>query len=382
MPSIYTKTNPFLATIKERYPLCKPGSSKYTHHVVLDLKGSEIAHEVGDSIAIFPEHDPILVQRTLKALGMTGAEIILDKHTGESVSLQIFLTKLANITDINRKLLQETALRQNNPKKKEHLQFLIGEENKDALKEYLSKRELWDFLEENNEVVFTPEEISLLIQPMLPRFYSIASSMEAVGEEVHLTVSYVKYTSHNQLRLGVCSHYLCDLAPLNQAVIPVYIQSHRGFTLPTNSSSALIMIGPGTGIAPYRGFMQERMVKGATGKNWLFFGECNRAYDYFYEEFWEKLKAEGKLNIDLAFSRDQEHKIYVQHRMLEQSEKLFQWLEAGAYLFVCGDAHRMAKDVDAVLHQIIQEQGRMDEQAVKAYVKRLRAEKRYLRDVY
>ncbi len=250
------------------------------------------------------------------------------------------------------------------------------------MKEYQKNHELWDALLDNPEVRFTPEEICHLIQPMLPRFYSIASSMKVVGEEVHLTVSYVKYMSNGQQRLGVCSHYLCDMAPMNLATIPVYLQPHHGFTLPADPKADLIMIGPGTGVAPYRAFMQERMAMGASGKHWLFFGEWNRSYDFFYEDYWTELQAQGKLRVDLAFSRDQEHKIYVQHRMLEQAQDFFQWLEKGAYVFVCGDAHRMAKDVDAVLHRIIQEQGNTDEQGAKSYVKALRSQKRYLRDVY
>ncbi len=378
----YNKTNPFLASIKNRYRLSKQGSDKFTHHVALDLSGSDITYRVGDSIAIFPVHDSLLVQRTLNAFHATGTEVVTDKHTGELIPLRTYLTKKGNITDINRKLFTEVAQRQTNKGKKAHLEFLLAEENKDALKEFMKNRELWDFLHDNAEVHFAVEELPHFLQPMLPRFYSIASSMKAVGHEVDLTVSYVKYTTNNHIRLGVCSHFLCDLMPLHQPVVPVYIQPHHGFTLPEDPAANIIMIGPGTGIAPYRAFMQERLVLNFTGHNWLFFGEWNREYDYFYEDFWADLQKQKKIRVDLAFSRDQGHKIYVQHRMLEQAEDLFKWLEKGAYIFVCGDAHRMAKDVETTLHRIIQEQGKMDELAARAYVKRLRAEKRYLRDVY
>ena len=378
----YNKNHPFPASIKERYSLCKPGSQKNTHHVSLDLSHSGLTYNVGDSIAIYPTHDPLLVKRTIHALRLPENERIFDKHSGQEFSLQEYLAKKSNITDINRKIIAETAVRQTNPQKKEHLEFLIAEGNKDVLKEYQKNRELWDFLNENQEVRFEAHELPNFIQPMIPRFYSIASSMSVEGEKVDLTVSYVKYISNGHLRLGVCSHYLCDMAPLHQPVVPVYVQPSHGFTLVEEPATDIIMIGPGTGIAPYRGFMQERISRGAKGKNWLFFGEWNRPYDYFYEDFWTELQEKGQLKVDLAFSRDQQHKIYVQHRMLEKAAEFFHWLEKGACVYVCGDAHRMAKDVDAALHQIIQEQGNMDEQAAKNYVKKLRADKRYRRDVY
>lgn len=380
--SVYNKSHPFLSSIKERYSLCKGGSEKHTHHVVLDLSGSGITYQVGDSIAVFSTYDPDLVERTLKALRLTGEERVKDKHADIYYPLREFLTAKANITEVSKRFVAELAKRQFNPQKKEHLLYLLEDQNKDALKEFMKNREVWDLMLEHEEVSFEAEEIASLLMPMLPRFYSIASSMKAVGEEVHLTVSYVKYNSNGQQRLGVCSHYLCDLAPLRQAVVPIYIQPHHGFTLPENSDADLIMVGPGTGVAPYRGFMQERIAQGAKGRHWLFFGEWNRDTNYFYEDFWEHLKAEGKLKIDLAFSRDQPHKVYVQHRMLEKANELFNMLENGAYFFVCGDAHRMAKDVDAALHRIVQEQGGCDEAAAKEYVKNLRHQKRYLKDVY
>jgi sulfite reductase (NADPH) flavoprotein alpha-component len=172
------------------------------------------------------------------------------------------------------------------------------------------------------------------------------------------------------------------LAPLKEAVVPIYIQPSHGFTLPEDPRTPIIMIGPGTGIAPFRAFMQERMTSQSEGKNWLFFGEWNRAYDYFYEDEWASWEALGGLKMDLAFSRDQEHKVYVQHRMLEQAKELYSWLNNGAVIYVCGDAHRMAKDVDATLLRIVQEQGNMDEAGAKAYMKQLKSAKRYLRDVY
>ncbi len=378
----YSKANPFLATIKERYSLCRTGSKKNTQHIVLDLKGSGISYQVGDSIGVFPVNDPALISRTLQAMKATGAEKVTNRHTGEQVLLYDLLEKKVDVTDVTRKLLSELAQRQSNPQKKEKLESLIAEGNRDALKDFQAHHEVWDTLLEHHEVIFTPQEICNLLLPLLPRFYSIASSMNAVGEEVHLTVALLAYEANGHARRGVCTHYLCALAPMDQPVVPIYIQPHHGFTVPTDPSASLIMIGPGTGIAPFRAFMQERIQRQDPGRNWLFFGEWTGSHEFFYEEYWRALEQSGKLRLDLAFSRDQDYKIYVQHRMLEHGEELFQWLESGSYIFVCGDAHRMAKDVEAALHKIVQEHGKMDEASAKEYVKRLRADKRYVRDVY
>lgn len=377
----FSKTNPFHSSIKERYSLSKPGTRKHTCHITLDLKGSGLTYNVGDSIGIYPRHDPKIVEKTLQALKATGDEVIADKQ-GNSFNLREFLTHKANISDISRKMISEIAQRQPNLQKKERLEWLLAEGNKDALKAYQESHEVWDCLKENQEVEFTPQELCLLLMPLLPRLYSISSSQKEVGEEVHLTVAYLRYNTNEQERLGVCTHYLCNLAPMQKPIVPVYVQPSHGFTLPEDPSANLIMIGPGTGIAPFRAFMQERMATGAKGQNWLFFGEWNRKFDYFYEEYWNELEAKGILRVDTAFSRDQEHKVYVQHRMLEHAGEIFEWVERGGYIFVCGDAHRMAKDVDAVLHQIVQQQGNRSEQETKEYIKRLRTEKRYLRDVY
>lgn len=381
-PTIYSKTNPFFASIKERFTLSKEGSKKKTFHLVLDLAGSGIHYRVGDSLGIIPEHDPELVQKTLDAMKCDGEEIVQEKLSGENWKLRDFLTKKGNITEISKKLLSEVCQRQTNSEKKAFLDYLQQEEQKDELKKYISSREIWDLLLEHSEVIFSPQELCNLFMPLLPRFYSIASSMKHVGEEVHLTVAPLEFYANGHLRHGVCTHYLCHLVPLNKPVVPVYIQPSHGFFLPEDCDAAIIMIGPGTGVAPFRAFMQERLALQSSGNSWLFFGEWNRSHDFFYEEFWNSLAENGKFYLDAAFSRDQEHKIYVQHLMLDQGTKLYQWLESGAYLYVCGDAQHMAKDVDAALLRIIQEQGGKSEQEAKLYVKQLRAQKRYLRDVY
>lgn len=377
----YNKTNPFISSIKERYNLCLPGSQKRTCHVVLDLSASGITYKVGDSVGVFPENDPFLVQKTIQVMKASDQVIIVDRN-GHRYSLHDFLSKKASIAEFSRKFLSEVSSRQTNPIKKQQLETLLAEGNKELLKDYQLHHDVWEVLQENFEVVFSAQEICSLLMPLLPRLYSVASSQSVVGEEVHLTVALLKYHADQHSRLGVCTHYLCDLAPFKEAVIPIYIQPHHGFTLPENEDASIIMVGPGTGVAPFRAFMQEREARSASGKNWLFFGECHQAYDFFYQDYWEKLVSQEKLRLTVAFSRDQPHKIYVQHRMLEHAAELYRWLEEGAYFYVCGDADHMAKDVDSTLHQIVQEQGKKSDTEAKAYIKQLRAEKRYLRDVY
>lgn len=374
---MYDKNNPYLASIKERYSLCKPGSGKETQHIVLDLKGSGIRYEVGDSVAISPENDPHLVAKTLEVMGAHGSEIINDKRTGEKWELRAFLTKKAGITEFSKKFVTELAKRQTNSDKKRKLEEIL----ESSFKEYQANRELWDALHENGEVRFEIQELCDLLMPLMPRFYSISSSRNVVGEEVHLTVALLSYETNEQLRRGVCTHYLCHLAPLNEPVIPIYFQSGKEFTVPENPDIPIIMVGPGTGIAPFRAFMQERILK-QSSKNWLFFGEWHQEHNFFYEDFWLELQNRGSLKMDLAFSRDQERKVYVQHKMLESGRELFDWLQKGARFYVCGDASCMAKDVDAALHRVIQEHGNFSEDETKAFVKQLRHEKRYLRDVY
>lgn len=378
----YSKTNPFLATIKERYSLCGLGSEKNTQHIVLDLQGSGITYSVGDSIAIFPDNDKEIVKKTVEAIRATSEEVVLDRHGEQAYPLREFLRTKANITEINRKLVSEICFRQTNPQKKAFLEKLQSEENKEAFKEYLVNRYIWELLIENQEVTFVPQELCNLLMPLLPRFYSIASSNRVVGEEVHLTVALLRYHTNGYQRLGVCTHYLCNLASLHEPVVPMYIQPHHGFTLPEDPNASIIMIGPGTGVAPFRAFMQERMVRHCLGRNWLFFGERNEKSDFFYKEYWLGLVDAGHLRLNVAFSRDQDHKIYVQDRMKQEGADLFKWIEEGCYLYVCGDAQYMAKDVEAALLNIIQVHGNKDEQEAKRYLKALRLQKRYLRDVY
>lgn len=376
----YDRKHPFLASIKNRYSLCTEGSQKDTRHVVVNIEGSGIRYQVGDSLAIYPLNDPFLVERTLKILNSSGNEIITDRN-GESYPFQEYLKAHVNLKGITRKFLGEFFPYLPLDEKKD-LEILLKEENKEELKNWLHSHELWDLLERFPGAKFTPQNIVDLAMPLLPRFYSISSSQGCVGDEVHLTVAYLRYETRSIPRVGVCTHFLCELAPLNHPNVYVYLHPTKDFHLPEDPNAPIIMVGPGTGIAPFRAFMQERERTGSKGKNWLFFGEWTKEHEYFYEKEWLHWQRMGLLDIDLAFSRDQEEKVYVQHLMQKRGEKLFQWLEAGAVFYVCGNAHHMAKDVDLALHQLVQEHGKMSEGEAHAYIKRLKASKRYLRDVY
>lgn len=383
MSNLESKKKPFIASIKERYSLSKLGSQKNTHHIVLDLGNSCLDYDVGDSVGIYPQHDPELVSRTLHAIKATGNEEVIPKNATSPVPIRDFFTSQANITEISPQLFREIFEKQSNPVKKQKLQILLDPNQREAYKTYINQREVWDFLLENEEVSLSPQDLSDLLMPLLPRFYSIASSPNMVRQELHLTIAPVIYHANGHERRGVCSHYLCHLAPLCQPNVPLFVQPSRNFTIPEDDNAPMIMIGPGTGIAPFRAFMQERIHRQAQGEHWLFFGEWNCAYDFFYEDFWQGLEKQGLLRIDAAFSRDQDHKVYVQHKMQEKGSEIFHWLEKkGAYLFVCGDSKLMARDVDLMLHQIVQEQGHLNEAEARMYIKKLKTSGRYLRDVY
>lgn len=382
MKEAYSRTHPFLASVKTRHSLCLAGSEKETQHLEIDISGSNIQYSVGDSIAVLPLNDPEIVKEILNTQKSAGSESIQEPKTSKTFEFSEFLERHANLADCTRKLVDEVHRRQSDPKKKEFYGKLLNEEGGTLLKEYLHTNDILDLLQENPEVVFSPQELVSFVKPMMPRFYSISSSQKAVGNEVHLTVVLQKWEARGRVRRGVCSHFLSGLVPLGSAQVPLYLHPHRGFTLPEDTEAPIIMVGPGTGVAPFRAFMQEREFLQAKGKNWLFFGEWTRSHHYFYQDYWENLQRSGKMRMDVAFSRDQEHKVYVQHKMLENGKELFRWLEEGAYFFVCGDASRMSKEVDAALHEIVRVHGGLTDEKTKEYIKALRHSKRYLKDVY
>jgi sulfite reductase (NADPH) flavoprotein alpha-component len=376
------KTHPFFAKIKDRYLLTQQGSTKETYHISLDTTNSGIDFKVGDSIGVFAQNDPILVEHLLEALRASGSEPILDPRSGTTFSLKQFLTTKANLARLTSsflKLLHEYEMEHN---KKNHLHRLLQAENKPLLSQYLAMHDPLDLFKEYKDVNIPLQAICEQFGPLLPRFYSLASSLKAYPNEVHLTVAVFTFTHGGEKRFGVASHFLSHLAEVGTTEIPIYVQTSHVFRLPEDPSTPIIMVGPGTGVAPFRAFLQERIATGATGKNWLFFGERNEKSDFFYQDDWQKLIDNRHLRLDVAFSRDQENKIYVQHRLYQHAQEIWQWLQKGAIFYVCGDAHKMAKDVEATMQQIAMEQGSLTQEDAKAYFKTLRTTKRYLLDVY
>ncbi len=383
MTTTYDRHAPFASRLLSRYRLNKTGSTKETWHVVLDLQGSGISYRPGDSIGICPQNDAQLVGAMLAACRFDGSEEVRDERNHTTYCMRTWLAKRANLAVCNRKIVHELAARLPEGLKKEQLQELLAPTHEEALKEFLHLWTVPELLQHHLEVTLEPQTLVHMLQPLLPRLYSIASSQACCENEVHLTVSRVRYEVHGRKRLGVCSHFLCDMIAPERDEVPIYLQLTKDFLLPEDTAASVIMIGPGTGIAPFRAFMQQRMQAGAhRGPSWLFFGERHQTHDFFYEEFWQELVACGALKLNTAFSRDQEEKIYVQHRLWQERKEIWRWLQEGARIYVCGDAERMAKDVDATLQDIVVEEGAISREAARAFLTSLRKDKRYLRDVY
>jgi sulfite reductase (NADPH) flavoprotein alpha-component len=375
---VYSRKNPFPASMTVNRKLTLEGSEKDTRHFEISLAGSGLDYEVGDSLGVFPSNDPALVEKILETLGFSGEEIV---PNADKVPMPIreALTKSFVITLPDKKLLTAIAEKDSAA---EFLKDLLDPDLKTNLDEYLWGRDVLDPLLEFTAARFAPEEFAGLLRKLQPRLYSIASSRRVVGENVHLTVAIVRYNSYNRPRAGVASSFLAERAE-GEGSIPVFYHTAKHFRVPEDPATNMIMVGPGTGIAPFRAMIQERAATGASGKNWLFFGEQRSASDFFYRDEFEKYQADGVLSqFDTAFSRDQDFKIYVQHRILEQAEALYDWFENGAVFYICGDAARMAKDVDTALHQVVEKAGgKTPEQAVE-YIDALKKAKRYRKDVY
>ena len=372
-PFSYGKANPFPAKLLKNLLLNKPGSGKEVRHYEISLDGSGLTYEAGDALGVLPENCPALVGDLLAALKSTGAEPV---KTGESeMPLQEALLRHFEIVKPTSELLAATA------KSSPELTALLVPDRAGDLKKWLHGRDVLDLV----KLWPTPptaSEFVRLLRKLAPRLYSISSSPKAHPGEVHLTVAAVRYESFGRGRKGVASTFLADRAGVAGGV-RVFVQPAHGFKPPANGDTPMIMVGPGTGIAPFRAFLEERAATGAAGKNWLFFGDQTRAADFLYEEQLTAWQQSGFLTrLDLAFSRDQEKKIYVQDRMLENAAEFWSWIEAGAHIYVCGDASRMAKDVDAALHKIIETAGGRSAEEAKAYVAKLKSDKRYQRDVY
>lgn len=363
------------AVFKGATPLNGAGSTKDTRHVVFDLSGTGLDYRVGDAVGLYASVDPDLVDATIAALGEDPARAVtIDGHTlalGEAFAAKLdiarpgdsFVELLMRHADASTR----TALAK------------IRDGADDAM---LLDPDLLDLLTAFPAIRPPLEEILGALEDLQPRLYSIASSPRAHPGEVHLTVGVVRYARNGRARAGVASCFLgARLDP--GAKLKCFVQPAHGFRLPEDGTKPVVMIGPGTGIAPFRAFLEERSTAKSTGKNWLFFGDQRAATDFLYRAEIEAFQADGTLTrLDLAFSRDQAEKIYVQDRMRASGAELWSWLQAGAHVYVCGDATRMARDVDTALRAIVAEHGGMDEAAAKAFVQRLAADKRYQRDVY
>jgi len=371
----FNKSNPFPARLLKKVLLNKPGSSKEVWHHELSLAGSGLAYEVGDALGVMPANCPMLVKSVLSALCAGDDEIV---EVGEfKMPVREAFAHHLDICKPSQDLLEAVARRVPGSE----LAALLAPEKRDDLKNWLWGRDVLDVI----KLLETPlimAELVPLLRKLVPRLYSISSSPKAHPDEVHLTVSAVRYENLGRARKGVASTFLADQAQ-DPDTVKVFVQASPGFKLPADGNVPIILVGPGTGIAPFRAFLEERQILGAKGKNWLFFGDQKRASDFLYEEQLCTWQRDGHLSrLDLAFSRDQSGKIYVQHRMLENAPELWSWLEAGAHFYVCGDATRMTKDVDAALHRIIETCGGKSAEDAKAYVAKLKSERRYQRDVY
>lgn len=381
--TVYTRTNPFMATLVSRHRLNKSGSTKETWHIVVDLEGSGFIYRPGDSFGILPENDSHLVETILSSCKWDGQEEVFDTRCHLHFPIREWLSKKANLALANRKFFLELIMRHPEGQKKEELRALVAVGNEEALQAFIHAWNVPEIIAMYPDAELRPADLATTLQPLLPRLYSIASAQSCEGSHVHFTVSRVRYEVNGRKRLGACSHFLCDMVPSGVPRVPVYLQSTKDFLLPEGNDKPIIMIGPGTGVAPFRAFLQERSHRGSPLlNNWLFFGEREQKCDFFYEEFWQGLIASSQLRLSTAFSRDQSEKVYVQHRLWEERKEIWKWIQDGAKIYVCGDADRMAKDVDKCLQDIVCDQDNISQEAARAFLSALRKEKQYLRDIY
>jgi sulfite reductase (NADPH) flavoprotein alpha-component len=379
----YSRKNPFLAELTRHDRLTGPGSMKDTRHFVVDLRGSGLNYTPGDSLGAFGSNPPELAEEVMTLLGFDPESEVRGPN-GQPVTLRQALVKDYTLNRANRKVMSGLAERMPQGEKRNELMEIL--DNNEVLSEYVDSRDYVDVLRAFGEATFeSPEAFLQQLSPVVPRLYSIASSPLAHPGEAHLCIEVVRYETHGRAKKGLASGFFADHTQVFMKSIPVYIQESRSFRLPADKSADIIMCGPGTGIAPFRAFLEQRLAEGATGRNWLFFGEQHQATDFLYGDEWLEYQRRGQLQrLELAFSRDQSYKIYVQHRMREHARELWDWLQHGAYFYVCGDARQMARDVHQTLIGIAQEQGGLSPEAAAEYVNvtLMKTERRYLRDVY
>ncbi|WP_189027617.1 assimilatory sulfite reductase (NADPH) flavoprotein subunit [Paenibacillus albidus] len=376
--SAYTRNNPFRAEVLENLNLNGRGSDRETRHLELSLEGSGLAFEPGDSLGVYPENHPELVGAIIQAMGWNADEPVPLNKKGEEGPLHEALSHHYEITVLTKPLLEQAAPLSSNGK----LSELLAPERQQELKDYIQGRDLLDLIQDFGPWQVSARSFVTILRKLPARLYSISSSNKANPDEVHFTVRAVRYQAHGRERFGVCSVHCAERVQAGDT-LPIYIQQNPNFKLPANPAAPVIMIGPGTGVAPFRSFLEEREELGADGKTWLFYGDRHFVTDFLYQTDWQRMLKEGVLTkLDVAFSRDTEEKVYVQHRILEKSKELYEWLQAGAHIYVCGDEKHMAHDVHAALVTVIQEEGGMSPEEASAYLENLQQAQRYQRDVY
>ncbi len=374
----YGKKNPFPAPVARKLLLSGEGSAKETWHIELSLDGSGMTYEPGDALGLVPVNPPDVVEAILAA-GSFDANRTVTLRDGGETTFADALSRHLDITGLNALILGKY----NALAKSSKIDALLAPENKKGLSDYLHGRQIIDMLLEFPIKGLDPREFTAVLRKLPPRLYSIASSLKAHPGEVHLTVAAVRYQSHGRKRKGVASTYVADFLGESSQSAHVYTHANKNFKLPRSGETPLIMVGPGTGIAPFRAFVEERAANADTGKSWLFFGDQHYTFDFLYQLEWQQHLKSGALSrLDVAFSRDQKEKVYVQHRMLEQSRDIWAWLEEGAHFYVCGDSTRMAPDVHQALLEIARKEGGLKDDAAEAYLDELKKSKRYQRDVY
>lgn len=374
----YSRKNPFQAEVLGNINLNGRGSNKETRHLELSIEDSGLSFEPGDSLGIYPENDQMLVDLLLEVSDWDPNVSVPINKQGDLLSLREALLKHYEVTVLTKPLLEKAAQLTEN----DDLQKLLESGQEEQLREYLNGRDLIDLVRDFGPWKADAVEFASILRKIPPRLYSIASSYKANPDEVHLTIGALRYESHGRNRNGVCSVQCAErLTPGDN--VPIFIQQNSNFKLPPNADTPIIMIGPGTGVAPFRSFLEECEELEIQRKTWLFFGEQHFVTDFLYQVEWQRWLEEGVLTkMDVAFSRDQEEKIYVQDRMLEKSKELYQWLKDGAAVYVCGDEARMAHDVHSTLVSIIQTEGQLSAEQADDYLKDLQTQKRYQRDVY
>lgn len=369
----YSRKNPFKATVIDKVRITGRTSDKEVYHVELSLEGSGITYEPGDSVGIWANNPPQLVDEIINQQGFSGEENVQLKD--EIFSLREVLTERLEITILNREVIQKYL------EKTQNTELLKVVENEELLDKYLYGNDILDLLLEF-PFQFSAQDLVEVLRNFPPRLYSISSSQDAVGDEVHITVATVRYSHKGRNRGGACSTYLADRIEVDSEV-SIFIEKNPAFKLPEKHETPVILIGAGTGVAPFRSFLQHREANNVKGKTWLFFGERRFHSDFLYQLEWQKLLKDGFLErIDVAFSRDQEQKVYVQHRLFEKQQEVFQWLNKGAHIYLCGDMKQMARDVQETLLRIFEIQGGMTPEKAMEYIKALKKEKRLQLDVY